>query len=214
MKARQSLADDPRKRQLRGLQPTDDGVVHGAPHLWPVALMAIGHPGQVEPGHQGQAHFTVALQGRFAQRFITKDLQAVHRGHQGRGVGHHDVMGVRRPGDVHLLGLRDERLLVLVRCAALFVAPQAQPLGDPGAAQAGGAGQVLAQRLGQPGLARAFCPQHGDDQGPGGFAAGGHVACWCAVGGVSHRATLELADPSARRRQARHPATDSTANTA
>jgi hypothetical protein len=90
-----------------------------------VTLQAVSHPRQVQPGDQRQVVVPLVLQGKVIQRRIVEQHGAVDGGHERGGVGHQPVARRDLQGASGLL-LRDARLLVRVRRAALAVAPFAQ----------------------------------------------------------------------------------------
>jgi hypothetical protein len=92
-----------------------------------VALQAIGHPGQVQPGHQGHVKAALQLPGQGVERVIAKQQIAVHGGHQGRGVGQQVFGGGGHLRDVFGLCLCDGLLFIGAGCASSLVAPGAQP---------------------------------------------------------------------------------------
>ncbi len=118
--------------QPGALQGSTHAPIDRLPDLRPVALQAIGHPGQVQPGQQRGGVATLVLQREGVERRVVEQQFAVDRGHQRRGVGHHQVgagPGTGRMGAAGLLG-GDAHLLVGARRASLALAPATQHLVD------------------------------------------------------------------------------------
>ncbi len=133
--------------------------VHRPTHMGAIALQAIGHPGQIQPGDQRDVVLRLVRQSHGVQAVVLKQHVAVHRGHERGGVG--DDPAWR--GLFHGLRLRSSNAQLFMRlgCAAFAFAPVAQDLvhrvhGVP--TQANDFGQCLRQ----PGLAGAFCADDGD----------------------------------------------------
>ena len=118
-------------------QPFAQQRVDRRAHLLTVALVAVGHPRQVQRREQGQRHAGVQSHGTFVERAVVEDQSAVDGRHQRRRVAHHHIVHGRRGLDAFVLLVQDRRLLVGLRRAASAVAPLAQHLGHPGHAQAG-----------------------------------------------------------------------------